>query len=54
MLASTLFTAIAANALLSSVGATLVPATIKETALEHVVKPKIFIISMFGPEAEVW
>jgi len=54
MRAFTLFAAVAANLLLSNVGASLLPATIQERALEQVVKPKIFIISMFGPEAEVW
>lgn len=30
------------------------PITLEERALEYVVKPKIMIISMFSPEAEIW
>jgi purine nucleoside permease len=45
----------AALQLLSVASASLVPAAeIKQRAIEYVVKPKIFIISMFDPEAEVW
>lgn len=29
-------------------------ARVEERALEYVVKPKVFIISMFAPEADVW
>ncbi|KAK5113358.1 hypothetical protein LTR62_003457 [Meristemomyces frigidus] len=43
-----------AVALLSTACATLLPASVQERAAESVVKPKIFIISMFGPEAEQW
>jgi purine nucleoside permease len=46
---------IAALQLLSVASASLVPATkIEERAIEYVVKPKVFIISMFDPEAEIW
>ena len=45
---------VAAALLLSNVCATLVPARMEERALEWVVKPKVFIISMFDPEGEVW
>lgn len=44
----------AAALLLQNACATLVPAKMEERSLEWVVKPKIFIISMFDPEAEVW
>ena len=41
--------------LLSAVSASLLPASeIRERALEYVVKPKVFIISMFDPEADIW
>jgi len=41
--------------LLSAASASLMPAAKVETrTLEYVVKPKVFIISMFDPEAEVW
>ncbi|TKA77070.1 hypothetical protein B0A49_03431 [Cryomyces minteri] len=48
---------LAAASLLSCVSAT--PAqprarNVQERALEYVVKPKVFIISMFAPEAAVW
>ncbi|CAJ2513109.1 Uu.00g012280.m01.CDS01 [Anthostomella pinea] len=43
-------TLLAANAYASLV----VPAKVEERALEWVIKPKMFIISMFGPEAEAW
>ncbi|KAK5133853.1 hypothetical protein LTR08_007184 [Meristemomyces frigidus] len=46
--------AVAAALLLSNVCATLVPARMQERALEWVVKPKVFIISMFDPEGEAW
>ncbi|KAK4507027.1 hypothetical protein PRZ48_000761 [Zasmidium cellare] len=48
--------ALAASALLSGAAATIVPAKAAAVgrALEYVVKPKMFIVSMFDPEAEVW
>jgi purine nucleoside permease len=46
---------LAAVHLLSLVSASLVPAAkIEERAIEYVVKPKVFIVSMFDPEAEIW
>ncbi|KAF2172902.1 hypothetical protein M409DRAFT_62560 [Zasmidium cellare ATCC 36951] len=47
---------LAASGLLSGVAATIVPAKAATVgrALEYVVKPKMFIVSMFDPEAEVW
>ncbi|KAK3674021.1 hypothetical protein LTR78_006224 [Recurvomyces mirabilis] len=46
---------IAATALLLSTAcATLVPAKVQERAIEWVVKPKMFIISMFEPEGDAW
>ena len=45
---------VAAGLLLPSACATLVPAKVQERALEWVIKPKVFIISMFDPEGEVW
>ena len=48
------FIAVAAAVLLGNVCATLVPARMEARAFEWVVKPKIFIISMFGPEGETW
>jgi purine nucleoside permease len=46
---------LAALQLLSVASASLVPAAeVKQRAIEYVVKPKVFIISMFDPEAEVW
>lgn len=42
---------------LSSVASATVlhkPAPIVERALEYVVKPKVMIVSMFSPEAEIW
>ena len=46
---------LAALQLLSAASASLVPAAkVEERAIEYVVKPKVFIISMFDPEAEVW
>lgn len=44
-------------ALAASIGittATLTTTPVRERALEYVVKPKVFIISMFTPEADVW
>lgn len=46
--------ALAASVLLRDAGAALLPMKAEERALEWVVKPKVFIISMFDPEAEVW
>ncbi|TKA83017.1 hypothetical protein B0A55_00828 [Friedmanniomyces simplex] len=46
--------ALAASVLLSTASAALVPAKLQERALEYVVKPKVFIISMFEPEGDVW
>lgn len=41
--------------LLTAATANLLPAPrVEERAFEYVVKPKVFIISMFDPEAEVW
>lgn len=41
--------------LLSAASASLVPAAkVQPRALEYVVKPKVFIISMFDPEADIW
>lgn len=46
---------LAALHLLSVASASLVPAAkVEQRAIEYVVKPKVFIISMFDPEAEVW
>jgi purine nucleoside permease len=46
---------LAALQLLSVASASLVPAAeVKQRAIEYVVKPKVFIISMFDPEAEIW
>ena len=43
------------TALTSVVSATILPAhNVQSRDLEWVVKPKVFIISMFDPEAEVW
>jgi purine nucleoside permease len=40
---------------LSAASASLVPAAkVEARTLEYVVKPKVFIISMFDPEADVW
>ncbi|KAK4539910.1 hypothetical protein LTR36_009952 [Oleoguttula mirabilis] len=47
-------TVAAASLLLHNVCATLVPAKMQERSLEWVVKPKVFIISMFTPEGEIW
>lgn len=47
-------TSFAACALLSSAAATLVRSRLQERAFEYIVKPKVFIISMFPPEGEVW
>ena len=44
----------AAFNLLSAASASLVPAKVQPRALEYVVKPKIFIVSMFDPEADIW
>ncbi|OQO13233.1 hypothetical protein B0A48_01461 [Cryoendolithus antarcticus] len=50
------FRSITAAVGLSSVAAAALLPTqqVKERALEYVVQPKVFIISMFDPEAEVW
>lgn len=40
--------------LLSAASASLVPAAKVVRALEYVVKPKVFIVSMFDPEADIW
>lgn len=41
--------------LLTAASASLVPAAkVEERAIEYVIKPKVFIISMFDPEAEAW
>jgi purine nucleoside permease len=41
--------------LLSAASASLMPAAkVEKRTLEYVVKPKVFIVSMFDPEAEVW
>ena len=46
---------LAALTLLSAASASLVPAAkVQPRALEYVVKPKVFIISMFDPEADIW
>ncbi|KAK0347299.1 hypothetical protein LTR91_010331 [Friedmanniomyces endolithicus] len=45
---------LAASVLLSTASASLVPAKLQERSLEYVVKPKVFIIDMFGPEGDVW
>jgi purine nucleoside permease len=45
----------AAFNLLSAASASLVPASkVQPRALEYVVKPKVFIVSMFDPEADIW
>ena len=46
--------AVAAAFLFSNACATLVPARMEARAFEWVVAPKVFIISMFAPEGEVW
>lgn len=46
---------LAAFNLLSAASASLVPAAkVQPRALEYVVKPKVFIVSMFDPEADIW
>ena len=52
---SLLSVSVAALALLSGVAAELLSApVVQERAFEWVVKPKVFIISMFPPEGDVW
>jgi len=46
--------ALAASLLLGRVSSALIPARLQERAHESVIKPKVFIISMFSPEAEEW
>jgi purine nucleoside permease len=42
-------------ALASVATAALVPtAEIQQRSFEYVIKPKVFIISLFRPEAEIW
>jgi len=42
-------------ALASTVSATIIPTkNVQTRAIEYVIKPKVFIISMFDPEGEVW
>jgi len=42
-------------ALVSVATAALVPiAEIQQRSFEYVIKPKVFIISLFRPEAEIW
>jgi purine nucleoside permease len=42
-------------ALASVAAAALVPtAEIQQRSFEYVIKPKVFIISLFRPEAEIW
>ncbi|KAK0942047.1 hypothetical protein LTR48_003574 [Friedmanniomyces endolithicus] len=45
---------LAVSVLLSAASSSLVPAKVQERSLEYVVKPKVFIIDMFGPEGDVW
>nr|POE56185.1 purine nucleoside permease [Quercus suber] len=49
---STVLLALAAGIGLTT--ATLAPVRIQERTLQYVVKPKVFIISMFDPEGEIW
>ena len=49
---SILSLAIAASCLITNVFTTIIPARLEERA--GVIKPKVFILSMFDPEAEVW
>jgi len=53
---SSFVTAIAGlAALASTVSATIIPTkNVQTRAIEYVIKPKVFIISMFDPEGEVW
>ncbi|KAK5163892.1 uncharacterized protein LTR77_010286 [Saxophila tyrrhenica] len=44
----------AASCLLSNVVATRIPARVGARAADSVVKPKVMIVSMFDPEADVW
>ncbi|KAH9820429.1 purine nucleoside permease-like [Teratosphaeria destructans] len=51
------FLAIAASVLAASAFASVVPAKrapVEKRSLESTIKPKVFIISMFSPEAEMW
>ncbi|GAB7323614.1 hypothetical protein MBLNU13_g07103t1 [Cladosporium sp. NU13] len=49
------FQLLAAFNLLAVASASLVPAAkVQPRALEYVVKPKVFIVSMFDPEADIW
>ncbi|GAB7349430.1 hypothetical protein MBLNU459_g8539t3 [Dothideomycetes sp. NU459] len=50
--ASALFASASASVLAKRVD--VAAPSLEERALEYVVKPKVFIISMFDPEAEVW
>ncbi|KAK0344278.1 hypothetical protein LTR59_013827 [Friedmanniomyces endolithicus] len=45
---------LAVSVLLFAASSSLVPAKVQERSLEYVVKPKVFIIDMFGPEGDVW
>jgi hypothetical protein len=46
---------LAALNLLAAASASLLPAAkVQARALEYVVKPKVFIVSMFDPEADIW
>ena len=49
-----LSTAIAASSLLSGACASLAPVPVQQRSLEYIVKPKVFIISMFSPEGDIW
>lgn len=49
-----LSTAAAASCLLFSALATRIPARVGARATSGMIKPKVMIISMFDPEAEVW
>lgn len=59
-LASAASTVLALSSLLASVSASIVakPAVVvrdvQGRAVEYVVKPKVMIINMFAPEAEIW
>jgi len=47
--------ALLALALTSIASAALVPsAEVQQRSFEYVIKPKVFIISLFRPEAEIW
>jgi len=45
---------LATSVLLSTASASMIPAKLRERTLEYVIKPKVFIIDMFGPEGDVW